>query len=319
MDLDKVINKIMKSNSIAITFHSSPDGDSIGSATALTLALRKLGKKCNILSKEKLSNTFSYIKIFDEVNGEDFEVPNETELLIVLDCGDVKRINANINLQNRNYEVINIDHHMSNEMYGDLNYVDTKAAAVGEIIYKVIEKLNIVIDNDMAEGVYTSLLTDTGSFRHSNTTKNTHEVAGKIIDTGINFSEIHRKIFDNKEFNRIKLYGKVIETMTLECNSNAVFMILEQSMLEELNLENTDTSDLLMFGTKVASADVTVLIKEAEGGVKVSLRSKEKVDVRKVAEKFDGGGHIRAAGCFIEKNPMECKKQLIDMLEKELI
>lgn len=319
MDLDKVINKIMKSNSIAITFHSSPDGDSIGSATALTLALRKLGKKCNILSKEKLSNTFSYIKIFDEVNGEDFEVPNETELLIVLDCGDVKRINANINLQNRNYEVINIDHHMSNEMYGDLNYVDTKAAAVGEIIYKVIEKLNILIDNDMAEGVYTSLLTDTGSFRHSNTTKNTHEVAGKIIDTGINFSEIHRKIFDNKEFNRIKLYGKVIETMTLECNSKAVFMILEQSMLEELNLENTDTSDLLMFGTKVASADVTVLIKEAEGGVKVSLRSKEKVDVRKVAEKFDGGGHMRAAGCFIEKNPMECKKQLIDMLEKELI
>lgn len=319
MTINNVIEKIKESKKIAITFHSSPDGDSLGSSTALTLALRSLGKHCSILCKEALPKTFSYLPCSEEITGENYTVDSDTDLVIVLDCGDFKRINADILSEDRDYTLINVDHHMSNEQYGDINYVDTKAAAVGEIIYRMLKLLNVTLTKDIGVALYTSLLTDTGSFRHSNTTIDTHNIAGEIINTGIDFSEIHRIIFDNKSFNKVKLYGKVIESMTLECNKKVVFMELTNEMLQELDLDGSDTSDLIAFGSKVEGSEVTVLIKEAENGVKVSLRSKSKVDVREIAEGFNGGGHIRAAGFMVEDNIQNIKEKLITILEKELI
>lgn len=318
--INSIAKEIMKSNNIVITFHTSPDGDSLGSANALYLGIKSLGKKCEILSKEKVKEPFSYLSsISNEMEKEKSIPSNEVDLVIVLDCGDVKRINADLDFINRKYKIINIDHHMSNEKYGDFNYVDTTAAAVGEIIYKLLKELKVDITKEMAESMYTSILTDTGSFRHSNTTKITHNIAGDIIDTGINFSEIHRKVFDNKTFEKIKFYGKVIDTMTLECNGNAVFMEITKNMIEELNLQNEDTGDVLTFGNKVNSSDVTVLLKEADEGTKVSLRSKEKVDVRSIAEKFNGGGHIRAAGFLVKDDIKEIKEKLISILKEELM
>lgn len=319
MTINNVIEKIKESKKIAITFHTSPDGDSLGSSTALTLALRSIGKDCTILCKEAIPQTFTYLPCSEEITGENYNVEQDTDLVIVLDCGDFKRINAEILLKDRDYTLINVDHHMSNELYGDINYVNTNAAAVGEIIYEILKLLDISLTKEIGVALYTSLLTDTGSFRHSNTTSDTHNIAGDIINTGIDFSEIHRIIFDNKSFNKVKLYGKVIEAMTLECNKKVVFMELTNKMLEELNLDGSDTSDLIAFGSKVESAEVTVLIKESEDGVKVSLRSKNKVDVRKVAEGFNGGGHIRAAGFVAESNIQTIKEKLITILEKELI
>lgn len=319
MTINNVIEKIKESKKIAITFHTSPDGDSLGSSTALALALRSLGKDCSILCKEAIPQTFTYLPCSEEITGENYNVEKDTDLVIVLDCGDFKRINAEILLKDRDYTLINLDHHMSNELYGDLNYVNTNAAAVGEIVYQILKLLDISLTKEIGVALYTSLLTDTGSFRHSNTTSDTHNIAGDIINTGIDFSEIHRIIFDNKSFNKVKLYGKVIETMTLECNKKVVFMELTNKMLEELNLDGSDTSDLITFGSKVEGAEVTVLIKESEDGVKVSLRSKNKVDVRKVAEGFNGGGHIRAAGFVAESNIQTIKEKLITILEKELI
>ncbi|WP_461612742.1 DHH family phosphoesterase [Clostridium sp. Marseille-QA1073] len=319
MTINNVIEKIKESKKIAITFHTSPDGDSLGSSTALTLALRSIGKDCTILCKEAIPETFTYLPCSEEITGENYNVEQDTDLVIVLDCGDFKRINAEILLKDRDYTLINVDHHMSNELYGDVNYVNTNAAAVGEIVYEILKLLDINLTKEIGVALYTSLLTDTGSFRHSNTTSDTHNIAGDIINTGIDFSEIHRIIFDNKSFNKVKLYGKVIETMTLECNKKVVFMELTNKILEELDLDGSDTSDLIAFGSKVEGAEVTVLIKESEDGVKVSLRSKNKVDVRKVAEDFNGGGHIRAAGFVAESNIQTIKEKLITILEKELI
>jgi len=319
MTINNVIEKIKESKKVAITFHTSPDGDSLGSSTALTLALRSLGKDCSILCKEAIPQTFTYLPCSEEITGENYNVEKDIDLVIVLDCGDFKRINAEILLEDRNYTLINLDHHMSNELYGDLNYVNTNAAAVGEIVYQILKLLDISLTKEIGIALYTSLLTDTGSFRHSNTTSDTHNIAGDIINTGIDFSEIHRIIFDNKSFNKVKLYGKAIETMTLECNKKVVFMELTNKILKELNLDGSDTSDLIAFGSKVEGAEVTVLIKESEDGVKVSLRSKNKVDVRKVAEDFNGGGHIRAAGFVAESNIQTIKEKLITILEKELI
>jgi bifunctional oligoribonuclease and PAP phosphatase NrnA len=317
--MNNIFKAIKDSNNIAITFHTSPDGDSLGSATALLQGLRALNKNCYILCKETIPEVFRYLPFSDEITGERFRVEEGTELVIVLDCGDFKRINADIEKENRDYTLINIDHHLSNELYGDYNFVDTNSSAVGEIIYQMLQLLGIKLNKEIGTSLYTSLLTDTGSFRHSNTTSVTHSIAGDIINTGLDFSEIHRTIFDNKKFNRVKLFGKVIDSMSLELNGNAVFMYITKNMIEDLGLENSDTSDVITYGTMIQGAEVVALIKESDEGVKVSLRSKNKVDVRGIAEQFNGGGHIRAAGFAFNGNITTIKKQLMEILEKELI
>ncbi len=309
MIMNNILKKIKESNRIAITFHESPDGDSLGSSLALMQGLRKMGKEVYILSKESIPESFMFLPCSQEIEGQKFEVISGTECVIVLDCGDIKRINANLDLKDRNYTLINIDHHLTNELYADLNYVDTNAAAVSEIVYQMLRIMGTEITKDMAKCLYTSLITDTGSFRYSSTTSVTHTIAGDLINTGIDFSEIHRTIFDNKRFQRIKFYGKAIEKMELIGN-NICIATITKDMLSDME-KDTDTSDIIGFTMQVDTVEVGVLIKETETGIKASLRSKSKVDVRKIAETFQGGGHVRAAGLSMKNKSIEEAKALI--------
>ncbi len=320
MITNDILDKIKESNSIAITFHTSPDGDSLGSALGLLQGLRELNKKAYILSKEPTPETFKYLPCNEEITGDITNPTEGTDCVIVLDCGNVERINAELDLQNREYSLINIDHHLSNDMYGDLNFVDTKAPAVAEVVYKLLQKLEINIDKDIAICLYTSLITDTGSFRYPSTTSVTHNIAGELVNTGINFNLIHRKIFENKKFDRLKLYGKVLDEMYLE-NEKLCVMKVTRNMLKELNMEDAkDTSDIISQGMQIGSVEVAVLFKEVEEGVKISLRSKEYVDVRKIAEGFGGGGHIRASGAFVKGETLDIvERKLIETIKKELI
>ena len=150
-DIHDIINKIKIFKRIAITFHTSPDGDSLGSALALLIGLRKLKKDVYIISKEVIPQTFSFLPCSNEIDGERSKPFEDTECVIVLDCGNYKRINADLKLPNKKYELINLDHHLSNDLYGDINFIDTKASAVGEIIYEVLKLLNVGLDKEKHE------------------------------------------------------------------------------------------------------------------------------------------------------------------------
>lgn len=311
MIMNDILKKIKESNRIAITFHTSPDGDSLGTSLALLQGLGKKGKEVYILSKEEIPESFKFLPCSELIDGKNTTVRIGTECVIVVDCGDVKRINAELDLENRNYTLINIDHHMTNELYGDLNYVDTNASAVSETVYQMLRIMGIEIDKDMAQCLYTSLITDTGSFKYSGTTSVTHTIAGDLINTGIDFSEIHRKIFDNKKVERIKLYGKAIEKLQL-INDKICVLTITKEMLSDIGVdEDIDTSDIINIGMEIDTVETAALIKEKEDGVKISLRAKSIVDVRKIAEKFGGGGHIRASGLAIENVTIEEAKDLI--------
>lgn len=208
---------------------------------------------------------------------------------------------------------------MSNEKYGDLNYVDTKAAAVGEIIFDLLNLLKVEITKDIALSLYTSILTDTSSFKHSNTTSRTHEIAGSLLKTGIDFNAVQRRVFENKDFRKVKFFGKVIDTINLQSEGKVVFMEITNDMLEESGLESMDSAEVIHFGTMISGVEVVALFKESKGGVKVSLRSKQKVDVAKVAEMFNGGGHVRAAGLFCEGTMETVKERVNKILENELM
>ncbi|MBK5240905.1 bifunctional oligoribonuclease/PAP phosphatase NrnA [Clostridium sp.] len=319
MRISGIISKIKVCKKIAISFHTSADGDSLGSALALLIGLRKLNKEVYIISKEIIPQKFMFLPYSYEITGELSEPLKDTDCIIVLDCGDFKRINANLSMQNRKFALINIDHHVSNDLYGDLNYIDTGASAVAEIVYEALTLLKVKIDSEISACLYTSLLTDTGSFRHSSTTAVTHSIAGELINTGIDFSDIHRKVFENRKFEQIKFCGEIISNMTSELHGTVCVMYIPKNLIKKYNLESSDTADVVTLGSSINTVEVTIVIREAENGVKVSLRSKSIVDVRKIAEGFNGGGHIRAAGFFTEINFHDIKVKLLEILEKELI
>jgi bifunctional oligoribonuclease and PAP phosphatase NrnA len=319
MTIKEIIDLLVQSHRIGITFHVSPDGDSLGSSMALMHGLNKLGKDAYIISKDKVPEPLMFLPYADMINGASKNVLEGTDSVVVLDCGNFERISAELNFASRTYELINIDHHISNDYYGDLNYVDIKAAAVGEIVFQILEELKVEIDKTIGTCLYTSFVSDTGGFKHSNTTFNTHFISGKLIDTGINFSEIHRLLFQNKKYKRLKLIGKVIEDMYLVHDEKVCIMRLSKSMLESIDIEASDTSDIVSLGVDIDTVEVAVLIKEADEGVKISLRSKSLVDVRKIAEQFGGGGHVKAAGLSLNKSMQEAEAIIINAVEKELI
>jgi bifunctional oligoribonuclease and PAP phosphatase NrnA len=311
MEINSVISEISNSKNIAITFHKSPDGDSIGSALALFQGLSSKGKEVSILSTEEIPEDFKFLPGSLNIDPEKFEVESKTECVIVLDCGDKKRINANLNFENRNYKIINIDHHVTNEKYGDINYIDTKAAAMSEIIYDILIELNVEINKDIAKCLYTSLITDTGSFKYSSTSERTHRIAGKLISTGFDFTGVHRIVFDNKKIENIKLLGRAIDNMKLIDNRICIIKVTK-AMIDDISKDqDIDTHDIVNTGLEIGTVEVSVLLKESEDKIKVSLRSKNYVDVRKIAEKFGGGGHIRAAGLQVSDKDIDTVENMI--------
>ena len=317
--IKEIIEMIMKSNKIGITFHESPDGDSLGSSLSLLNALRSINKCVYIICKEKIPETFSFLPLSEEIDGSSSKLLEGTDCLITLDCGSIERLNCNVNFEDRKFNLINMDHHISNDKFGDINFVDPGAAAVGEIIYKLISKMKIPITTEIAICIYTSILTDTGSFRHSNTTATTHDIVSDLMKkTEFDFSSIHRKIFDNKKLPIIKLQGLVINNLYLANDGKLCVMKLTQKMLREVGLQQCDSAEFMSLGLKISSVEAAVLIKEKDKGIKASLRSKEYVDVRKIAENYGGGGHVRAAGLSMDVSVNEAEKLLIRDFHKEL-
>ncbi|ERI92915.1 DHHA1 domain protein [Clostridiales bacterium oral taxon 876 str. F0540] len=317
--INNVTEMLIKSTSIGITFHVSPDGDSLGSALALMLSLKKLGKEAYIVSDDKIPETYSFLPCLHSIVDEFNFNQNLCDCIIVLDCGNYERISAKIDSREKKYTLLNIDHHISNDLYGDINYVDTKASSVGEIIYEIIKMLNIELDEEIATCIYTSIVSDTGAFKHSNTTSKTHIIVSDLLSYGVKFNDIHRLIFENKKFEHVKLIGKVIDSAYLTFNNKVCIMRLTKKMLEDLNMELADTSDIVNLGMGIDIVEAVVLIKESDDYTKVSLRSKSSLDVRKVAESFGGGGHVRAAGATLKMCLEDAEKAILKVVEKELI
>lgn len=325
-NLSCIKEEIFKSKRIGISFHTSPDGDATGSALGLLNALRYLGKDAYVISRDVIPDNLSYLSLANEIDGSLLQPRENTDLVIIVDCGNVERISAD--LSNYSGKIINIDHHISNENYGFINYIDVTAAATCEIVYLLIKELGIDFLNkveahecklSIGRAIYTGIVTDTGSFRHSNVTNRTHNIAAELVEFGIENSKVHSNLFDNKPFEKVKLMGYVLSNIELVLNNKVAILQISKKMLEELNLLNTDTSDIISVGLGIKGVEVSLLLKEADDGVKASLRSKNYVDVRKVAEVYGGGGHIKAAG-VMQKNVsiIEAKENLLNILKKEI-
>ena len=323
MSLKNIVNILEGAKKIGITYHVSPDGDAVGSVLALYNGLKCLNKECYVISKEPLSDNLRFLLSSEQITGEIIEPTDDTDVVIVLDCGNIERVCAN--LDNYSKILLNVDHHLSNDMYGSENYVDTEAAATAEIVYQLLLDLGFNFKEcdemsiDIATCLYASLVTDTGAFRHSNVTYKTLEIASKLKKIGVNNTFIYQSLFDNKDFSRIKFIGKVLSEMKLVLNDKVALIELPKSFFEECGIKEGDTSDVISYGLQIKGVEVTVLIKEADDKIKASLRSKNEVDVRAIAESFGGGGNTKAAGLAIKDCTFEeAKNKILTKVEEAL-
>lgn len=323
MTLGQIANFILKGKKIGITYHVSPDGDAVGSVLALLNGLKSLNKDCYVISKDTLSDNLKFLKNSEEITGEVVEPLEETDIIVVLDCGNLERVSAN--LEEFTGTIINIDHHLSNDKYGDINYIDSNAAATAEIVFELLNLMGLNFHEcnssikEIGTCIYTSIVTDTGGYRHSNVTERTHKISADLKKIGVDNTFIYQNLFDNKDFDRIKVIGKALTNIQLILNGKVALLEIDKSFTEGLGVDIGDTSDIISYGLQIKGVEVTFLLKEVDDGVKASLRAKSYVDVRKIAEVFGGGGHVRASGIKIKNISMEeAKYEILNEIQKEL-
>ena len=309
----KILKSFKKAEKILIFTHIHPDGDAIGSTFALKKALEYMGKKADIVLERPLS------VIYDYFNGAFItkdELKDDYDLKVSLDCGDLERLGEVKEFFKGN--TINIDHHVSNSLFADINYADDKSAATGEIIYDLIKYMKIKITTDIADGLYCAILTDTGGFMFSNTSVRTHTIAAELIDKGASYYTLNKKLMQEKDYHRHIITAKCIENMEFYEDGKICVSIFNNEMATELEMKTDDTNGLSAVPRTVKGVEVGILMTEiVKGIVKVSLRSDSIVDVSSVAEKFGGGGHKRASGITLrDKDIYTLKDELIEEIKK---
>lgn len=296
-------DKIEASKNIIVTAHVNPDGDAIGAGLALTLGLKKIGKNTRFILQDNYPSNLKFLKKISLVETYDSENNYDNDLTISVDCATLDRLGTTRELL-INRESINIDHHISNTLFADLNYLEI-VSSTSEIIFSLLKFLNIDIDIDMGESLYTGLINDTGNFQHNNVTKNTFEMAAYLIGIGVDNSKIVREFFNTKSMTALKLNGLATYEMKFNKDKKLAYYFLDKKTLDKFEGKKEDTEGIVEKLLSLKEAEVSLFLREDQVGViKGSMRSKHEIDVNKIAMLFGGGGHIKAAG-FTSDLPVE--------------
>jgi bifunctional oligoribonuclease and PAP phosphatase NrnA len=310
--LEEIARHILSKDSFILLPHVFIDGDDLGSLLALKIGLEKLGKKAIFVCHERVPLIFDFMPRIGEVATV---IPQEHfDCAILVECTNLGRLPEGLDIGKMAGSLINIDHHPRNDFYGDLNYVDCSAAAVGEIIYEILRLLEISLDRTMALALYVAILTDTGGFQFSNTSARTHRIVAELLEFSIDVDEISRHVFRTVDFNVLKLKGKVIQSLRQEFGGRLTWGVITPSLLEEFNVHDEDIQQFIEDLNVVRDSQIFVLFKETKDGkVRVSLRSST-LPVNEVAIKYHGGGHVLAAGCTLEGTLEDARAEVLEAI-----
>lgn len=313
--LDNIKERITNSNSILILTHENPDGDAIGSSLGFMHALKKLDKEVTVLVPT-VNSMYSFLPGFDEIKKE-IDDYKKYDLCIALDASDLERLHVCRPYFEAIENTIVIDHHITNQNYADVNYVNAIASSTCQNLIIVLAFLGISISKEIAECLYTGILTDTGGFRY-NTQSETFEFAGMLAETGIDIAKIYRLIFDTTTEKRTRLLSRALNRLELLENGKVAFTYITASDVEELKNEDGDQEGIVNFGRNIEGVEVSIFVREKNGKYKVSLRANEYVDVSQISAKFAGGGHLRASGFEISMSLDQIKQTVVEEIKKQL-
>jgi phosphoesterase RecJ-like protein len=311
--LAEIAGIIRKEINILITAHVLPDGDSIGSVVGLGLALESMGKKVSLVMLDKVPKMYDFLKGSKRIIPPQ-EIARQPDLVIFLDCGDISRAGADwITPYLKDKPVINIDHHISNDYFGTLNYVDPQAAATAEIVYYLLKEMNISIKKEVADALYTGLVMDTGSFQYQNTTPKTLRTAAALLESGVDLSLIRENLYENKSLKNLKLISSAINNLDFAAGGKLAWTFLEQKTLDTYHADSEHSEGIVSYPISLENVKIGLFFRETEKGtVKVGLRCRSGYDVNRIARYFGGGGHQQAAGCTLEVPLKEAIKLVVE-------
>jgi bifunctional oligoribonuclease and PAP phosphatase NrnA len=320
--MEQIIRYLKNSDHILVATHTNPDGDAIGSLVAMGLCLDVLNKKTTLYNESPIPAVYRFLpatnRVVRDIKDEDYD------LAVILDCGNLQRIGAAVSAVKRIPVTINIDHHVTNTRFGDFQLIDTLACATAEIIYHLIKKMNIPFDKAMAVSIYTGILTDTGSFRFSNTNRAAFSICQEMVGLGVDPYIIAQHVYGTYSLGRIKLLNLALDSIEISDNGKLSIMTLTQDMIDETHTHAQDVDGLINYAKGIEDIKVAALIYEHRNSKNksnacnrfhISLRSNDSVDVAQIATSFGGGGHASAAGFSIESTLSDIKLQLLSMAD----
>lgn len=315
MTIDNIKEEIEKAEDIVILTHECPDGDAVGSALAMYLTLKKLGKKVDVIIPE-YSNVFKFLPGADEIKKEGKEEPYD--LAISVDVTGIGRLNGFAKYFEDAKTKIQIDHHQVNEMFADYNFVNPASPACAQNLIFIIEQLGVEIDKEIGTCLLTGIITDTGGFKYEGVSAETFEFTSWLLAKGVNVSEVYKKVLQTKTKANFELRKLIMDRMEFLCDNKITFTYMTLEDERNVGALPGDHEGLVEVGRDIEGVEVSIFIREIENGYKASLRSNNYVNVSDVCIPFNGGGHIRAAGCNIQGTLEQVKEKIVNEVEKHI-
>ena len=300
-----------KAHSFVLACHQRPDGDTLGAALALAHVLRATGKDAVVVSEDAVPDNYRFIPesetVLTATDRRDFDVG------ILVDCEGIARCGTAADAVVSAELTACVDHHVPEGKFGDIRIVDRRASSTSEVVVELLDANGIQIDETAATQLLTGLIADTGAFRFANTAPRTFHTAARLTDLGAEPSIIAREVYDNRPLRAVKLLGRALSSIETDDDGSVVWASITKRDLEELGATDIDTESIINHIRAVRGPKVAVLFREIEpDSIRVSLRSRDGIDVNEVAKVFGGGGHVAAAGCTVNRSLDDAKRLVIE-------
>ena len=315
LDPRAAVARLRRATRVLVTSHSAPDGDAIGSELGLAELAHALGVETTIINRDPHPASLSFLPGLETIRVEESlppDLPGRFDLAVVLECPGLDRPGlAGID----RIPILNVDHHLDNPNYGEVNYVDTDAPAVGELVLAMFGAAGVALTPAAATNLYTALVTDTGDFRYSSATPRAFAAAERLVAAGARPHEIAEALWEHNPARVIRLTAAVLSTLELLAGGRLAVVQCDRATLEAVGARPEDSENLINVPRSIDGVRVAAFFKAfRDGVVRVSLRSRDEVDVQAVAREFGGGGHRNAAGCSVPGTLAEAREQVLARL-----
>ena len=316
-NLPLAVDALKSARKVLITMHRGPDGDALGSALALACTLRELGREVTVYNPDDLPYNFRFLRGASAVE-KSLPADARFDVTVATDAGAFDRLGPDVPQDQRRGVLLNLDHHITTEPFGDVNYVDPHAASVGILAYKIIKSLGAPLSRDAAECIYASILADTGCFRDSSTDPECLRIAAELLEAGVDPWEMTVRVYEQQPLARMRLLADVLST--LEVHGRLATITITNAMVEKTGSETDLTDGFINYARSVDGVEVAASFREPQDGGpwRVSFRSRGRVNVAAIAQRFGGGGHHNAAGCSIEGDEAAVRAQIAHEIEEAL-
>ena len=320
--LAEVAAELRAASSIVLLSHVRPDGDAIGSEIALASSLRALGKEVTVLNEDGCPSTLAFLPESGTV-GQPGAAPVVADLCVALDTANRARLGENCLAATADIpRLLNIDHHVSNEGYGDVVHVDDGSPATGQIIYELLETQGFPLTDAARDALFVAISTDTGGFRYPATTARTYEIGAELLRAGADCGRLSSLTYERYPYRRIELLRELLGVLRLSPDGRVASWALDLKTKDALSLRPDDSESIIDVIRAIDTVVVAVFFEELRNGtVRISMRSKnrEAADVCKVCQAFGGGGHALASGARVEGDLDDVVNRVLDHIEKTLI